>query len=63
MFKPRQILLSGLCLCVFRVGTLWVQSGIHPYQDIVDVDFNSRGFNSYVNGVNANLSMQRGVQI
>jgi len=37
------------------VAVLWAESGIRPYQDLIDVDPGSRGFNTYVNVVNGNL--------
>jgi len=41
------------------VGALWAESGIRPYQDLIDVDPTSRGFNTYVNVVNGNLLHMR----
>jgi len=42
------------------VGALWAQSGIRPYQDLIDVDPGSRGFNTYANVVNGNLMCHSG---
>lgn len=59
MITPRQILMFSLFLCLGMAGALWAQSGIQPYQDVIDVDPGSRGFNTYVNVVKGNLIHMR----